>query len=115
MDERMKLQLQQIGTRYLRRTLEELEELPPLVAELRRRSGEALAAVAPMKRIEGLAHRIYGSGAMFGFEELSARAHDLEQLAAAGKLDAQCLRQLSACADALQDAARTAGRSRGVV
>jgi HPt (histidine-containing phosphotransfer) domain-containing protein len=114
MDERVKLQLQQIGTRYLRRTLEELEELPLLIAELRRHGGEAQAAV-PMKRIEGLGHRIYGSGAMFGFEELSARAHDLERLAAAGKLDEQCLRQLSACADSLQDAARTAGRSRGIV
>jgi HPt (histidine-containing phosphotransfer) domain-containing protein len=64
-----------IGVRYLARTQGELSDLRTLVDRLR--SGDAAA----VKDLELLAHRIHGSGAVFGFHDLSNAAGAVETLA----------------------------------
>jgi HPt (histidine-containing phosphotransfer) domain-containing protein len=64
-----------IGARYLARTHTEIGELRTLIAQL------ASGGKATLKEIEMLAHRIRGSGAIFGFTELSEAAEGIEMLA----------------------------------
>jgi HPt (histidine-containing phosphotransfer) domain-containing protein len=64
--------LAEIGSRYLKRTQGEMPEL-------RRLLDAAVAGdAAAFHQIGRLAHRIHGSGAMFGFGELSQVAGRLE-------------------------------------
>jgi len=83
-----------IGGRYLLRTSGELARLRELVDQVRAGNSAAL------KDIAQLAHKIYGSGAMFGFEAISERARELE-LAAKDVTDPGILDRLQRHADEL--------------
>jgi chemotaxis protein histidine kinase CheA len=73
----------ELGQRYLARTVGDLDELRTQVSRIH--EGDA----ATLKSIEMMAHRIRGSGAMFGFELLSDAAGEIEMLAADAKLGLQ--------------------------
>jgi HPt (histidine-containing phosphotransfer) domain-containing protein len=66
--------LAEIGARYIHRTLAELEQLRALSDAVAAGSSEAL------QELGTLAHRIRGSGAMFGFHAISKSAESLELL-----------------------------------
>jgi HPt (histidine-containing phosphotransfer) domain-containing protein len=70
--------LAEIGARYIQRTLAELAQLTALSKAAAAGSGEAL------QELGTLAHRIRGSGAMFGFHAISKSAESLELLAHSG-------------------------------
>jgi HPt (histidine-containing phosphotransfer) domain-containing protein len=74
-EERFQQQLASIGTRYLARTLGEMTRLRELL--------ESVLSGGPgtMREVEHLAHKIHGSGAMFGFDVISDRAGEVEQVA----------------------------------
>jgi chemotaxis protein histidine kinase CheA len=74
-EQKLRQHLSNIGGRYLARTLGELQRLKELLAQV-----EAGTATA-LKDLEHAAHRIHGSGAMFGFHEMSDRAGDIERIA----------------------------------
>jgi HPt (histidine-containing phosphotransfer) domain-containing protein len=109
MDERDELQqkIADIGVRYIQRTSGELAGLRGLIEKVR--AGNAAA----LKDIEHLAHKIYGSGAMFGFEAVSQRARELE-LAARDTTDHRILDELQRRADELERQVRAALHSRGL-
>jgi HPt (histidine-containing phosphotransfer) domain-containing protein len=109
MDERDELQqkIADIAGRYIQRTAGEIAGLRELIAQVR---GGNTAAV---KDIEHLAHKIYGSGSMFGFEAVSEQARELE-LAAKDASDAGLIEKLQSRADALETQVQTALRARGV-
>lgn len=109
MDERDELQqkIADIGGRYIQRTSGELAGLRELIEKVRAGSAAAL------KDIQHLAHKIYGSGAMFGFEAVSERARELE-LAAKDVTDPGILDKLQRHADELERQVQTAMRSRGL-
>ena len=74
-EERLRQQMAQIGVRYLSRTLGELRRMQDLLHA-------ALSGTpALFKDLEHLAHKIHGSGAMFGFDALSDRAGEIEHIA----------------------------------
>ena len=108
MDERDELQqkIADIAGRYIQRTAGELAGLRELIDKVR--AGNATA----VKEIEQLAHKIYGSGSMFGFEAVSEQARELE-LAAKGTPDARMLEKLQKYADALEVQVQAALRARG--
>lgn len=70
-------ELQAIGRRYIARTLQELKGLHRDIEELRAGRGETLPDVAHA------AHRISGSAAMFGFNDVSECASRIERVVAA--------------------------------
>jgi HPt (histidine-containing phosphotransfer) domain-containing protein len=109
MEERDELQrkIADIAGRYIRRTAGELAGLRELVAKVR--AGNAAAA----KEVEQLAHKIYGSGSMFGFEAVSEQARELE-LAAKDTTHPQMAERLQTLADALDALVQVALRARGV-
>ena len=71
----------EIGARYIARTLTELGDLERMVRQL------PSGGNATLKEIESLAHRIRGSGAVFGFAALSDAAGVMEMLAVDSTLD----------------------------
>jgi chemotaxis protein histidine kinase CheA len=105
---RMKEQLATIGERYLRRTLGELVRLKELHAQVRSGSQQAL------KDLEVIVHRVHGSGAMFGFEDVSEHAHACEILCAEGGADPQLAPKLEAALHALESSLMGAARARGI-
>ena len=109
MDERDELQqkISDIGGRYIQRTAGELAVLRELIAKVR--SGDTAA----VKDIEQLAHKIYGSGSMFGFEAVSDQARALE-LTAKDVNDPGLVDKLQSHADALEAQVQAALRARGV-
>ena len=68
---------------------------------------------AAAKEVEQLAHKIYGSGSMFGFDAVSEQAHELE-LIARDTSDPQMADKLQVRADALEAQVQAALRARGV-
>ena len=74
-EEEMRRKFVAIGARYLARTATEIGDLQKLIARLQAGDNSAL------KEIEILAHRIRGSGAVFGFAKLSDAAGVIEMLA----------------------------------
>ena len=110
MNDREKLtqQMSDIGNRYLKRTLGELERLQELLGQARTGDAESV------REIERITHKINGSGAMFGFDSVSERAHQMEILAESGFTDAQTLQGLDSCLAALTTEVQIAARSRGV-
>ena len=108
MDERDELQqkIADIAGRYIQRTAGELGGLRELIAKVR--AGNTAAA----KEIEQLAHKIYGSGSMFGFEAVSEQARELE-VAAKEAIDPQMVERLQVRADALEEQVQAAIRARG--
>ena len=107
-DEKLQQQIADIGTRYLKRTVGELEQLRDCLVKVRQGEHEA------MKTLAQLGHRIHGSGAMFGFELLSERAHEIERLAASGNVEADTLLRLQTSISALEDELNTQVRSRSI-
>ena len=77
-----------IAGRYIQRTAGELAGLRELIAKVR------AGNTAAVKEIEQLAHKIYGSGSMFGFEAVSEQARELE-IAAKDPVDAQMIDKLA--------------------
>jgi len=71
----MRRKMIEIGARYLARTITEIDDLQKMIVRLR--AGDSAA----LKEIEILAHRIRGSGAVFGFAQLSDAAGAIEMLA----------------------------------
>ena len=106
-DDQLQRQIADIGTRYLKRTVGEVEQLRGYLQTFNEGSHEALSALAR------LAHKIHGSGAMFGFDGVSERAYEIEQLARHGSSEEACKR-IGAAVDALADEVRRQARSRGV-
>jgi len=108
MDERDELQqkIADIGGRYIQRTAREVAGLREMIAKAS--AGNAAA----LKDIEHLAHKIYGSGAMFGFETVSEHARALE-LAARDATDPSMVDKLQEHADRLEQTVQAALRARG--
>lgn len=116
---KLRQQLDGIGVRYIIRTLGEMERLKEL-------SQQALnGSSACFRDVEHLAHKIHGSGAMFGFEHLSECAGEVEHLAgflAKGEgpeeyksLSAEALRQkLRDGVVRLDESARASAQERGI-
>lgn len=109
MDDHDKLQQQmsEIGDRYLKRTLGEMPRLRELLQQVRAGTPGSLEEVAHM------AHKIHGSGAMFGFDGVSERARQMEVLVAAPR-SGDFEQQLEACVDALEEQVGNAAKSRGI-
>lgn len=106
MDE-LQQKIADIGVRYIQRTAGELVGLREMIEKVR--AGNAAAA----KDIEHLAHKIYGSGAMFGFEAVSEKARALE-LVAKDVTDPALIDKLHQHADALEQQVQDALRARGL-
>jgi len=108
-ENRMLQQMGEIGLRYLKRTLVEIATLRGLLDKLR--AGET----SRRKEIEQLSHKIHGSGAMFGFDNLSHDAHQVELLAAGDEADSvELYAKLERLIGALEDAAAVSARERGI-
>jgi HPt (histidine-containing phosphotransfer) domain-containing protein len=109
MDERDELhqKIAGIGGRYIQRTAGEIAGLRDMIARVR--AGDAAAC----KDIEHLAHKIYGSGAMFGFDAVSEQARTLE-LAARDVTDPGMVDELQEHADRLEQTVQAALRARGL-
>jgi HPt (histidine-containing phosphotransfer) domain-containing protein len=73
--ERLRQQMAQIGSRYIGRTFGELQRMQELL-QLALGGSPAM-----MKDLEHLAHKIHGSGAMFGFDRVSDQAGEIEHIA----------------------------------
>jgi len=74
--DKLRQQMAQIGDRYIGRTLGEMRRMCELATQVPGASAEVL------KDLEHLAHKIHGSGAMFGFDAMSDQAGEIEHLAA---------------------------------
>ena len=74
-EDKLKQQMAQIGVRYIGRTLGELQRMHELLHSVLNGSP------ALLKDLEHLAHKIHGSGAMFGFDGLSENAGEIEHIA----------------------------------
>ncbi len=107
-DEKLQQQIADIGTRYLKRTLGELAQLRACLQNARSGAPDSL------KQLERLAHKIHGSGAMFGFDDLSESAAQIEQIAAAGNDDPDTLSRIEAGIEALQIRVEQQARDRGI-
>lgn len=70
--EQLKQRLVEIGKRFLRRTLGEMQRLHELAEAV------AKADIAAVTEIAQTAHRIHGGGGMFGFHSISEAAQRLE-------------------------------------
>lgn len=98
-------QIADIGVRYLKRTLGELADLRAAFEDARRGSSEAL------RELSRMAHKIQGSGATFGFDAISGRAYEVEQLASS---PTPAMEQLDASLTALEHEVRSQAQQRGV-
>lgn len=73
-ERQLREQVAALGVKFLLRTQEQAAALRELLASLSGGDDSVLA------RMQELSHKIHGSGAMFGFEELSRFAGEIEQL-----------------------------------
>lgn len=90
-------QLAEIGTRFLQRTLLEVDELRELFAAALAGDDEQFAAMAR------LAHRIHGTGGMFGFDAVGECAFLLQHLVSQPKRDADFAPAVLAALRALEE------------
>ncbi len=74
MDTRINNQLEEIGTRYIRRALGQLNEVSALIARIREGDYHCLA------ELDSITHQLYGTAAMFGFTRVSASAGKINKL-----------------------------------
>jgi chemotaxis protein histidine kinase CheA len=100
--------MRSLGERYLRRTYSEVSQLETCLTQMRSGSREAI------KEMERLMHKIRGSGAMFGFAELSDCAGDAELLCVAHPNDPAIATQLETHVNRLRARLHEAARSREV-
>ena len=94
-EEQLREQVKILGEKFLLRTAGQITTLREHL--LRVRSGDREALVI----IQELTHKIHGSGAMFGFSDLSDRAGEIERLAAAGTTGDESLDRMAALLDQL--------------
>jgi HPt (histidine-containing phosphotransfer) domain-containing protein len=95
-------QMAEIGTRFLQRTLLEVDELRDLFAAAHGGGDEQFVAMAH------LAHRIHGAGGMFGFDAVSDCALTLQQLVVEPSRDAAFMAAVQAALQALEEQVRAA-------
>jgi HPt (histidine-containing phosphotransfer) domain-containing protein len=118
-ENRLQQQMAQIGVRYLGRTLGELQRMHELL------HSALNGSPAMLKDLEHLAHKIHGSGAMFGFDALSDTAGEVEHIAGVlGKgegpehykalSESELQERLRAAVAKLDAATRKAATARGV-
>jgi chemotaxis protein histidine kinase CheA len=72
---RVRQQVSELGEKFLRRTQAEATVLRDLVERIE--AGD----MTVLPELEAMAHKIHGSGAMFGFLEVSECAGEIERLA----------------------------------
>ena len=72
----LRAKMAQIAGRYIERVTREVVQLRTLIGDA------ASGNLEVVREIEGLAHRMHGSGAMLQFDEISGHAGELERLAA---------------------------------
>lgn len=102
-------QLRDIGDRYLQRTLREADQLQEMLA--RGLAGDP----ACIRQTEQLAHKIHGSGAMFGFEKVSEYAGQIERLIVERATELSAIApELQSLGAQLQAAVRSAASERGI-
>src|SRR5512138_995771 len=106
-DDTLQRHIADIGKRYLKRTQDEVEQLRALLQEVRDGSGSALTQLGQM------AHRIHGSGAMFGFDGISERAYEIELLARERGGDS-VIERIETRLQALEAEVRRQAHSRGI-
>ncbi len=115
----LKDKMAEIGARYLARTLSELAQVRELADKY------AAGSPTALKELERAVHKIHGSGAMFGFDEMSARARDVEHIAVQlgggegpehlhGVSEHELHGQLASAVTQLELATRTAARAAGI-
>ena len=73
-ERQLREQVAALGVKFLQRTQDQVTSLRELLACLSKGDESVLA------RMQELSHKIHGSGAMFGFEEVSRVAGEIEQL-----------------------------------
>lgn len=95
----MQQKMLEIGARYLKRTIGELDDLRRMTTDISTNGVESL------KELEVLAHRIRGSGAVFGYSKISDLAGEIEMLAVermrSAQIDPQLADQFASYIDAL--------------
>jgi HPt (histidine-containing phosphotransfer) domain-containing protein len=106
-DEKLRQQIADIAVRYIKRTQGELGLLRETLAAVR--TGDADAS----KQLERLAHKIHGSGAMFGFDAISEHAHEIEKLAGSGERDADALAKIEQSLQALETEVEAIAKQQG--
>ena len=106
-DEKLRQQIADIAVRYIKRTQGELGQLRDALAAIRAGDAEA------QKQLERLAHKIHGSGAMFGFDAISDRAHEIEKLAGSGQTDPDTLTKIEQSLGQLEAEVTTVSKQQG--
>lgn len=106
-DDKLQQHIADIGSRYLKRTLGEIDQLRALLQDAQAGADDALV------RVGQIAHKIHGSGAMFGFDAVSERAYEIEQLARGGR-DNATLERIQTGVAALAEEVRKQAQLRGV-
>ena len=98
-------QLDAIGDRYLQRTRTEMALFNEALTKLE--SGDLTAFIG----LQQLAHKVHGSGAMFGFDRIGDLAQGVEVLALAAKTDTldKITRQVQALAAEIEDVCSARG------
>lgn len=107
-EDQLQKQIADIGVRFLKRTIGEISQLRECLENARGGSLDSL------KQLERLAHKINGSAAMFGFDELSERASEIERLASTGRNDSASLDEIENSLRALEVQVEMTARARGI-
>jgi len=118
-EDRLRKKMAEIGLRYISRTLNELEHIRDLSALAQ--SGSTIE----LKELERAAHKIHGSGGMFGFDQVSDRAGEIEDIAGylarhegpaqlIGVSDGELLDRLGHIVNELDAVTRAAAREAGI-
>jgi len=105
--EQLRSKLSEIGARYINRTLTEIEQLKSFSENAAAGSKDAL------KELGTLAHRIRGSGAMFGYHAISKSAEAIEILANGGSLTEADVTVMRALVEDLSEEVKRAAKERG--
>jgi HPt (histidine-containing phosphotransfer) domain-containing protein len=105
--EQLRSKLSEIGARYINRTLAELEQLKAFS------DGAASGSQEALKDLGTLAHRIRGSGAMFGYHAISNSAEAIELLANRGLQSDADVGEMRRLVDELADEVKRAVKERG--
>jgi HPt (histidine-containing phosphotransfer) domain-containing protein len=89
-------QLQKLGVRFVERSVEEITQLRQHLQDAR--AGD----LAALHQVQQLAHRMHGTGAMFGFAAVGAGAEEIERVAercagSGAAVDAATFEQLLGC------------------
>jgi HPt (histidine-containing phosphotransfer) domain-containing protein len=106
-DDTLQRHIADIGKRYLKRTRTEVELLRAMLQAAKDGSGAALVQLGQM------AHRIHGSGAMFGFDAISERAYEIERLARE-RSDGSVYERIESALEALEAEVRSQTELRGL-